>query len=163
MDGTGEKRGLSAAGLDTEAGRLRIAVSRMSRRLRPTAAAGSLTSTEVDMLVVAESRGPARMSDFASFCGLNPTMVSRLVPKLEEAGYLETRPDPDDKRARRVKATKKANKLLTRIRAERSSVLADLIGELHEPERHALFTAIPVLEHLAERLNKPTPAPGEGR
>ena len=115
------------------------------------------------MLVVAENRGPARMSDFASFCGLNPTMVSRLVPKLEDAGYLETRPDPEDKRARRVKATKKASKLLTRIRAERSSVLADLIGQLDQGERHALFTAIPVLEHLAERLNKPAPVPGEER
>lgn len=143
-----------AFGIETAAGRLRIAVSRLSRRLRPTAAAGPLTSTEVDMLVAAEKRGPARMSDFALFCGLNPTMASRIVPRLEKAGYLQTRRDPDDKRARRVEATKKASKLLAKVRSERSGVLADLIGGLEGPERQALFAAIPVLERLAERLSK---------
>lgn len=106
------------------------------------------------MLVAAEKRGPARMSDFALFCGLNPTMASRIVPKLEKAGYLQTRRDPDDKRARRVEATKKASKLLAKARSERSGVLADLIGGLEGPERQALFAAIPVLERLAERLSK---------
>ncbi|MDA8302967.1 MAG: MarR family transcriptional regulator [Actinomycetota bacterium] len=145
----------------TEAARLRIAVSKMSRRLGPTAAAGTLTPTEVDMLVVAARRGPARMSDFASFCGLNPTMVSRLVPKLEEAGLLHTRADPDDKRARRVEATKKAAKLLERVRSERSSALARLLEQLEEPERRAVFAAIPALEKLAERLSQSALAEGE--
>ncbi len=138
----------------TEAARLRIAVSKMSRRLGPTAAAGALTPTEVDMLVVAARRGPARMSDFASFCGLNPTMVSRLVPKLEEAGLLRTRADPHDRRARRVEATNKAATLLERVRSERSSALARLLEELEEPERRAVSAAIPVLEKLAERLSQ---------
>ena len=115
------------------------------------------------MLVAAEKRGPARMSDFALFCGLNPTMASRIVPKLEEAGYLRTHADPDDKRARRVEATKKASKLLTQVRSERSGVLADLIGGLEEPERQALFAAIPVLERLAERLSKQALPAEEGR
>ena len=144
----------------TEAARLRIAVSKMSRRLGPTAAAGALTPTEVDMLVVASRRGPARMSDFASFCGLNPTMVSRLVPKLEEAGLLRTRADPDDRRARRVEATNKAAKLLERVRSERSSALARLLQELEEPERRAVTAAIPVLEKLAERLSQTTLSEG---
>ena len=138
----------------TEAARLRIAVSKMSRRLGPTAAAGALTPTEVDMLVVAARRGPARMSDFASFCGLNPTMVSRLVPKLEEAGLLRTRADPHDRRTRRVEATNKAAKLLERVRSERSSALARLLEGLEEPERRAVSAAIPVLEKLAERLSQ---------
>ena len=47
--------------------RLRATIARMSRWLRPTAAAGTLTATEVDILIVAEKRGPARMSDLAFF------------------------------------------------------------------------------------------------
>jgi DNA-binding MarR family transcriptional regulator len=147
----------------TEAARLRIAVSKMSRRLRPTAAAGALTPTEVDMLVVAARRGPVRMSDFASFCGLNPTMVSRLVPKLERAGLLRTRDDPKDKRARRVEATKKGATLLERVRSERATVLAHLLEGLDEPERRAVSAAIPVLEKLAEGLNLTAGPLGEGR
>jgi DNA-binding MarR family transcriptional regulator len=139
--------------------RLRIAVARMARRLRPTAAAGSLTATEVDMLVVAEKHGPARMSDLASFCGLNPTMLSRMVPKLEEAGFLRRQADPKDGRVWRVEATKKARALLERVRSERNDALSTLLDELDDGEREAIAAATPALEKLAERLQSQS-APG---
>lgn len=132
--------------------RLRIVVARMSRRLRHTAAAGSLTTTEVDMLLVAERRGPARMSDLATFCGLNPTMLSRLVPRLEEAGLLERSADPADRRACLVEATGKASELLDRVRSERDDALSRLLAELEPRERQAIAVATPALEKLAERL-----------
>ena len=123
----------------------------MARRLRPTAAAGSLTSAEVDMLVVAEKTA-ARMSDLASFCGLNPTMVSRMAPKLEQAGFLRRQADPTDGRVWRVEATRKAHTLLERVRSERNDALTKLLDDLDDDEREAIATATPVLEKLAERL-----------
>jgi DNA-binding MarR family transcriptional regulator len=143
--GTGASDELSTA-------RLRGAINRVSRRLRPTAAAGALTSTEVDMLVVAERQGPARMSDLASFCGLNPTMVSRMVPRLVDMGLLGRQADPTDKRVCLVEATQQARELLQRVRSERDDVLSKLLDELDEPERDAMAAATPVLEKLAERL-----------
>ena len=77
-----------SGGSELSAARLRIAVARLSRRLRPTEAAGSLTATEVDVLVAAERRGPIRLSDLASFAGLNPTMLSRLSPSLKKSGLI---------------------------------------------------------------------------
>jgi DNA-binding MarR family transcriptional regulator len=140
------------------AARLRVAVARLARRLRPTRAAGTLSATEVDMLIVAERRGPARMSEFASFCGLNPTMVSRMVPKLEAAGLLRRRPDPEDKRASTVEATAQGRELLEAVRSERSDVLARLLAELEGHERQAIEAALPALEKMAELLtpNAPT-------
>ena len=149
--------GSEAVATELSSARLRIAVARMARWLRPTAAAGALTATEVDLLVVAERRGPARMSDFASFCGLNPTMLSRMVPKLEEAGLLSREMGQDDKRVCLVAATKKARALLARVRSEREDALSQLLGELDEPERRAIAAATPVLEKLAERLRNPGP------
>jgi DNA-binding MarR family transcriptional regulator len=136
--------------------RLRIAVSRMARRLRPTAAAGSLTATEVDLLVAAEKHGPARMSDLASFCGVNPTMLSRMVSKLEQAGLLHRQADPTDGRVWRVDATKKARALLERVRSERNDALSKLLDDLDDTERRALAAATPVLEKLGERLRNQT-------
>lgn len=141
---------------DLSPARLRIAVARMARWLRPTAAAGSLTATEVDMLVVAEKHGPARMSDLASFCGLNPTMLSRMVPKLEQAGFLRREADPKDGRVWRVEATKKARTLLERVRTERNDALSTLLDDLDDGEREAIAAATPVLEKLAERLRSHT-------
>lgn len=148
----GGAAGAGEPGDELSPARLRTAVSRMARWLRPTAAAASLTATEVDMLMVAERRGPARMSEFAAFCGLNPTMLSRMVPRLEEAGLLARHADPEDKRACLIKATPRARKLLERVRSERTDLLSSLLDELDETERRAVAAATPVLEKLAERL-----------
>lgn len=146
--GHGETTPAEGAG----AARLRIAVGRLSRRLRPTAAAGSLTGTEIDLLVAAERSGPVRMSDLAAASGLNPTMVSRLVAKLEESGLMKRSVDPSDRRAVFTETSSKGRRLLDRVRAERNDALSRLLGELEADERAALDRALPVLEKLADRL-----------
>ncbi len=137
---------------DVSAARLRIAVARLSRRLRPTAAAGSLTTTEVDVLVAMDRRGPLRLSDLAGFAGLNPTMLSRLIPKLEEAGLMRRLVAEGDRRVCRVEVSAKGRRLLERIRSERNDALSRLLQQLDPGERVAVARAVPVLELLAERL-----------
>ncbi|MGH9300121.1 MAG: MarR family winged helix-turn-helix transcriptional regulator [Acidimicrobiales bacterium] len=140
-----ENEGQSAA-------RMRIAVFRLSRRLRPTKAAGTLTTTEVDVLVAAERRGPVRLSGLAGFTGLNPTMLSRLVPKLEEAQLIRRLPDETDRRACLVEVTGKGRRLLERVRSERNDLLSRRLSLLSADQRRALSEAVPVLEELAELL-----------
>ena len=134
------------------AARLRIAVARLSRRLRPTTAAGSLTTTEVDVLVATDRHGPSRLSDLAGFAGLNPTMLSRLIPKLEEAGLMRRLVAEGDRRVCRVEVTAKGKRLLERIRSERNDALSRLLQQLDPGERDAVAQALPVIEQLAERL-----------
>jgi DNA-binding MarR family transcriptional regulator len=142
----------SASAPDASAARLRIAIARLSRRLRPTAAAGALTATEIDVLIAAERRGPIRLSDLASFAGLNPTMLSRLVPKLEDAGLLRRLGDDADRRVCRVEATATGRSLLQQVRSERNDVLSRRLAELDPSRREALVAAIAVLEELSELL-----------
>ncbi|MEA2158490.1 MAG: hypothetical protein QOD66_870, partial [Solirubrobacteraceae bacterium] len=71
----------SAANVDIEtAARLRAAIGRLSRRLRPTAAgtAAGLTPTRVTVLLDVVRQGRARLADVASAEGINPTMLSRV-------------------------------------------------------------------------------------
>jgi DNA-binding MarR family transcriptional regulator len=150
------------AGGEVNAARLRIAVARLSRRLRPTAAAGSLTTSEVDVLMAAERQGPIRLSDLAEFTGLNPTMLSRLIPKLEDAGLIRRHFDEVDRRVCRVDATSKGHRLLERVRSERNDALSKRLEGLDSEQRRALALAIPVLEELAERLLESVPV-GTGR
>lgn len=147
-----DKRPSASPGDDLNAALLRIAVNRVSRRLRPTAAAGTLTTTEVDILVAAERQGPIRLSDLAAFAGLNPTMLSRLIPKLEQAGLVRRIRDEVDKRVCRVTATPKGSRLLDRIRSERNDALSARLRELDASDRATLALALPILEDLAERL-----------
>jgi len=114
--------------------------------------------------VAAERRGPIRLSDLASFAGLNPTMLSRLIPKLEQAGLVRRLAAEGDRRVCRVEATAKGRHLLERIRSERNDALSKRLRELDPAEREAIFEALPVLEELAERLvgSAPPPPPGPG-
>jgi len=154
-----EDRSSPGEGPELSAARLRVAVARLSRRLRPTVAAGLLTASEVDVLLAAELRGPIRLSDLASFAGLNPTMLSRLIPRLEQAGLVRRLVDETDRRVCRVEATAKGHRLLERIRSERNDALSRRLDELDPAEREALLVALPVLEELAERLSVPEPRP----
>jgi DNA-binding MarR family transcriptional regulator len=126
----------------------------MARWLRPTLAAGTLTAAEVDILMVAERRGPARMSELATFCGINPTMLSRMVPRLLQLGLLSRQVDSGDKRAYRVEATAKGSDLLERVRSEREDILSQLLDHLDDADRRSLAAATPVLEKLAEQLRE---------
>jgi len=138
--------------------RLRIAIGRVSRRLRPTAAAGMMTTTEVDVLVAVERHGPLRLSDLAGYAGLNPTMLSRLIPRLEVAGVMRRLVTEGDRRVCRVEITARGRRLLERIRSERNDSLSRLLGDLDEADRQALVAAVPVLEALAERMLEHAPA-----
>lgn len=160
--GGDEARPPIAARADVAAGRLRIAVARMSRWLRPTSSAGSLTATEVDLVLVAVKRGPASMSDMATFCGVNPTMLSRMVPRLVAAGLLE-RHQGDDRRVSLVQATPQGRRLVGRVLSERDDALSVLMEALTNEERRALAAATPVLERLADTLRAQAYTPGDRR
>lgn len=149
-------------GSELNTARLRIAVARLSRRLRPTAAAGSLTTTEVDLLVAIDRHGPLRLSDLAGYAGLNPTMLSRLIPKLESAGLMRRLVVEGDRRVCRVEITTKGRRLLDRIRSERNDSLSRLLGELDGADRQTLVGAVPVLEALAERMLEHLPGARTG-
>jgi DNA-binding MarR family transcriptional regulator len=151
------KPAIPTEGSEAGAARLRIAVARLSRRLRPTAAAGSLTTTEVDVLVAIDRQGPLRLSDLAGLAGLNPTMLSRLIPRLEVAGLMRRLVAEGDRRVCRVEISPKGRRLLDRIRSERNDALSGLLRELDGADRGALARAVPVLEVLAERMRERQP------
>lgn len=51
-----------------------------------------------------------RLTDLANASGLAPQSVQALVDQLETLGYLERRPDPQDRRAKRIWRTDKARR-----------------------------------------------------
>lgn len=51
-----------------------------------------------------------RLTDLAQGAQLTPQSAGELVDQLEDLGYVERRPDPDDRRAKRIYRTAKAKK-----------------------------------------------------
>jgi DNA-binding MarR family transcriptional regulator len=104
------------------------------------------------VLATAVREGPVRITDLAELEGLNPTMLSRIVGKLEAAGLVGRTPDPSDGRVAVLAATRKGRDLVGRVRRERTDALSLVIDGLDEDQRRALVTALPVLESMAEAL-----------
>src|SRR4051794_36439116 len=146
------KQMLSTAEFQAEdVARLRAALGRMARRLRPTRAAAGLTPTQISVLLAVVRCSPQRLADLAEREGLNPTMLSRVVANLAQAGLVRRAADPADRRAALVEATPAGKKLRERMRRERNDLLAVELAALGEAEREALLAAPPPFEALAER------------
>lgn len=72
-----------------------------------------------------------RLTDLARGAELTPQSAGELVDQLEDLGYLERRPDPDDRRAKLIFRTAKARRATkTAIDAAQSAdrALEDLLG-----------------------------------
>jgi DNA-binding MarR family transcriptional regulator len=149
----GEPAGASDSSLEPEpTARLRAAIGKLSRRLRPTLAGGQLTPSQISVLFTIVRSGPLRLTELAEIESLNPTMLSRLVGNLSDAGLIRRTADPDDRRAARVEASAQGRRLRERIHRERTQALQVYVEELDESARELLWRALPVLEELAERL-----------
>jgi DNA-binding MarR family transcriptional regulator len=132
--------------------RLRIALARIARVLDRQSRGHALTGTQASVLGTAARLGPIRISELAEIEGVNPTMLSRIVAKLEESGLLHRHPDPDDRRAALVEPTAEGRALQQRLRDERSRLLAEHLAELPQEHEAGLLTALPALEALANAL-----------
>ncbi len=132
--------------------RLRAAIGRLSRRLRPTVAGSGLTPSQISVLFTVVRLGPIRLSELAAVESVNATMLSRITAQLCDAGLLARSADPQDRRSAFVRATAAGRRIRERIHRERARVLSAHVEQLDEREREALWNALPVLEQLAQRL-----------
>ncbi|HKD88754.1 MAG TPA: MarR family transcriptional regulator [Streptosporangiaceae bacterium] len=131
-----------------DAARLRVAVLRLSRRLRKHDLAG-LTPSQLSTLSCVGKTGPVRLGDLAAAERIAPSTLTRLVNVLEDRGYLLRKPAPEDARAYLVTLTDSGNDVLARIRDEATSMLTDILMTLTPEQMAALEAALPALEQLA--------------
>lgn len=137
---------------DDEVSRLRVALGRISRQVDRQTSGGELTKTQFSILTTAVRRGPIRASEMAEIETLNPTMLSRMVGKMEADGLLQRSAHPDDGRAVVVAATPEGIALHTRLRDKRTRLFAEYLTQLPETKTQDLLDALPALEALADQM-----------
>jgi DNA-binding MarR family transcriptional regulator len=144
-----------ASRLDPETpARLRAVVGKLSRRLNSLARGSGLTPSQLSALGVITRQGPLRLSELAEIESVNPTMLSRVVAALDEAGLVRRRTDPDDRRAGLLEVTATGRRTHDRLRAERGRVLSAGLERLQPEDVDALEAALPALEALIEALGR---------
>jgi DNA-binding MarR family transcriptional regulator len=132
--------------------RLRRVVLRLARQLNAASREEGLTPTQASVLGITTARGPLSLAELTELEGINPTMLSRVVGKLDSFGLIRRLRDPDDFRAARVEVTPEGERMYERISAQRTAVISECVAGLPAEQEAALVAALPAFENLAEDL-----------
>jgi DNA-binding MarR family transcriptional regulator len=129
--------------------RLRLAITRTSRRLRQEAGTG-LSPTLTSALATIDRHGPLTPSELALRERVQRPTATRLVARLEELGVLQRAADPADRRSSLLSVTPEGRALLEEMRGRKTAYLAHRIQRLDAEERASLDRAAAILERLLE-------------
>lgn len=154
--GTGYRPGRSlhsramTGGPRTETGSaLRLAVLRLSRRLRQETGSGEITPSQMSALTVLAKHGELTLGELAAIERIAPPSMTRIAARLEEKGLLERHADTSDRRVARVAISGTGQDLLRQSRERGDAFMSARLGALSEEERALLGRAVPLLERLA--------------
>jgi DNA-binding MarR family transcriptional regulator len=90
----------------------------------------------------------------ADLLEIKPMTLVRQIDRMEEDGWIERRPDPGDRRARRLVLTAKASRILTRILDLSTEVRTEAFAGLSEVDGQHL---IDLLERVHGNLSQRVP------
>jgi DNA-binding MarR family transcriptional regulator len=131
------------------ASRLRLAITRMARRLRQESGS-DLGPSQLAALATLERHGPLTPSELAVRERIQRPTATRLIARLEETGFVDRTPDPLDRRSCVVSLTPAGGELLGRVRTRKDAYLARRLRDLDADERATLDRAAAILERVLE-------------
>jgi len=132
---------------------LRIAVSRLARRIRAERAASGLpelSDTQFAALATLVRQPAMTPAELAAHEKVQPPSMTRVIAVLEKEGLLARAPHPTDKRQVTLTATAAGRSLVEQVRRLREAWLATRLRELSAQERSVLRAAAPVLDKLSK-------------
>src|SRR5437588_10383529 len=129
------------------AARLRLAVTRLARRLRQQSAEG-LTPSQTSALSSVERHGPVTPSELAALERIQRPTATRVLNGLIEAGLVTREAEVSDRRVARVKVTRAGAAVLKRGRSRKNAYLARQLRILEPDGLETLDRARSILERL---------------
>jgi DNA-binding MarR family transcriptional regulator len=127
--------------------RLRLAVGRLSRRVRIDGGE-SVPPLQLSALVTIEQRGPLRLSELARREAVTAPTMSRVLSALDEQGLVVRAADPQDARGVLITLSDEGAQRLDEVRTQRTALIARRLARLDEGQLAALTDALPALEAL---------------
>jgi DNA-binding MarR family transcriptional regulator len=139
---------------DDGAIRLRRVISKLARQLNGSSTVAGLTPSQASVLGLVVARGPLSLAELGDIEGLNPTMMSRVISRLQAMDLIMRIPDPADLRSASVVSTPEGAKIDEQIKVRRASAVAQCVDLLPDSQAHALTDALPALEALADAMRQ---------
>lgn len=129
--------------------RMRVAVTRLNRRLRQQSLAG-LSPAQASVLGTVGRLGAPTLGELALAEQVQPPTMTRLVDSMKQSGLLTRDRDRFDGRIYRVKLTGEGRRALQRVRLLKNAFLRQRLAELGPSERATAEELIALLERLVD-------------
>jgi DNA-binding MarR family transcriptional regulator len=142
---------VSRTSLDTAAlaHDLRLAVMRLSRRLRNQRVNTAVTLTHLAALSTLQRHGPMSPGELAGHERVQPPSMTRVVVALEAMNLVTRTPHPTDGRQVVIELTPAAEELLSAEARAREAWLTGHLEDLSPEERTVLRDAAVIMDKLA--------------
>jgi DNA-binding MarR family transcriptional regulator len=103
------------------------------------------------------SRQPGiSQNDLANICDVEPITIGRLIDRLEAHGLVERRPDPKDRRVRRLHLLPAAEPILEEIAGYREALNEEIVTGLDETQRTKLVDMLVFIKSKLAAGNTPS-------
>ncbi|MCM2578435.1 MarR family winged helix-turn-helix transcriptional regulator [Streptomyces meridianus] len=120
------------------ASRLLVAVSARSL----AAVQDAVTLHQFRLLVVLSAQGPVKLVKVAEHLGVNPSTAMRMVDRLVSTGFVERRPNPDDRRETLLGLTPDGRRIVDETTSRRRDEIARIVARMAPDRRAALVDAL---------------------
>lgn len=104
-----------------------------------------MTSAQLQVIARLTRNEGIGQAALAALLDIEPMTLSRHVDRMEAAGLVERRQDPQDRRARQLYTTEKSRALLAPMRARAEAVYEQVQAGLAPAERAALVAALKLI------------------
>lgn len=105
----------------------------------------------VRVIKIISKQSPCTAMDVVNFLNRDKAQVTRLIKTLIEEGFIEKRPNPEDKRSQCLLTTEKGNEVLSKIKTVDAEIFQKMTLNVSEEELEAFQL---VAGKLAENLSK---------
>ena len=129
--------------------RLRVAVMRVSRRLRQQGNVG-ITPSQLAVLGTLARNGSMTLGQLADAEAVQPPSMTRIVGRLVDAGMVVRQAREDDRRSAEVTLSMRGRHAIESIRAQRNTWLMERLQSLSEDDQAELWRGVAAIEKLLE-------------
>jgi DNA-binding MarR family transcriptional regulator len=133
---------------ESVAAELRPVLLRLARELRKETEQLGVTARQATLLWLVKRSPGLSLAELAAEEGISPPAMSGHVDRLERAGFIERVRSSDDRRRVGLRLTEDGERLMRRVRARRTTWLADRLRALEPGALDSVEAAIPALMRL---------------
>lgn len=108
-----------------------------------------LTAAQARLLLSLHRNPGNNQAFYAERLEIEPITLTRTIDRMEESGWIERRPDPNDRRARILRLTGKSRQIVEQLDETVDHLFEDMLRGLSPSERNSLHA---LLERIGANL-----------